>query len=103
MWSDADADPPECAGAGRTARRARPLANGFPRGRALCPVCDAFVPLTGTSGDGRSADGQGVDASTAESAASDVGMLSPHPAFRGAANEREARLRAEWFNTHGWE
>ena len=39
MWSDREADPPRCEGSGTDASPAAPLADGFPHGDALCPVC----------------------------------------------------------------
>jgi hypothetical protein len=78
MWSDREADPPRCAGSRRTAAPAALLPDGFPHGRALCPVCTEFVPLT--RGD----------------------RLATHDAFAGAQTDAEADARAQWFNTNGW-
>lgn len=77
LWSDLQADPPECAGAGTPAEAAPPLPDGYPAGRALCPVCWAFVDLK----DGR---------------------LAPHDSWRGDESRGEADRRREWFNTVGW-
>ena len=78
MWSDRQADPPECRGSSTSAVPAPRLADGFPAGRALCPVCLDFVAVT------------------------DAGALVVHDTFRGASSPHEARERAEWFNTFGW-
>lgn len=77
MWSDAQADPPVCSGSGTPAVPAPRLADGFPGGRALCPVCTGFVPVA-------------------------AGALSRHDAFRDPADRADAEHRAEWFNTIGW-
>lgn len=77
MWSDREADAAACPGAGTAAEPARALPDGLPEGRALCPECWGFVPLTG-------------------------GLLAPHDAFRGAVDDIEAADRAAWFNEHGW-
>ncbi|MEU1970123.1 hypothetical protein ABZ477_00525 [Microbacterium sp. NPDC019599] len=77
MWSDREADPPRCEGSGTTAVPAEALADGFPDGRALCPVCLGFEPVRD-------------------------GALVEHDAFRGAGSAEEAARRAEWFNTFGW-
>ncbi|WP_345803130.1 hypothetical protein AAIB33_08640 [Microbacterium sp. AZCO] len=78
MWSDLQADPPACPGSGAPATPAEPLDDGFPEGRAVCPVCLDFVAITRE------------------------GALAPHDTFRGAATPEEAAHRAEWFNTFGW-
>lgn len=78
MWADRDADPPRCEGSRADAVAAATLSDGFSDGRAPCPVCTAFVPLT-------------ADA-----------RLATHDAFRGAETDAEAAARAAWFNTHGW-
>ncbi|MFH8250422.1 hypothetical protein ACH3VR_08675 [Microbacterium sp. B2969] len=78
MWSDLQADPPECPGSGSRAEAAAGLPDGFPHGRAVCPVCLDFVEL------------------------SPGGELEQHDTFRGAAEREEAAHRAEWFNTFGW-
>lgn len=77
MWSDAQADPPRCPGSGTAGEAAARLADGFPGGRALCPVCTGFVAL-------------------------EDGALARHDAFRGTTDAAEARHRAEWFNSVGW-
>ena len=46
LWSDLQADPPECPGAGSAGSPAATLDDGFPDGRAVCPVCWAFVEVT---------------------------------------------------------
>ena len=79
MWSDAQADPPACSGAGAGAMPAPTLDDGFPHGRALCADCWGFVAL--------SADG----------------TIAAHDAFRGADDEVEATRRAAWFNAFGWQ
>lgn len=78
MWSDREADPPECPGSGEEAQAAPLLPDGFPTGRAVCPVCLDFVALTA------------------------AGRLVDHESFRGAATPDEARARADWFNAFGW-
>ena len=45
MWADAAADPAHCPGSGEPGTPAAPLADGFPDGRAMCPVCHRFVAL----------------------------------------------------------
>ncbi|MGP3534675.1 hypothetical protein ACTU3I_07760 [Microbacterium sp. RD1] len=77
MWSERGADPPRCPGSGAPGSPAEPLPDGFPGGRALCPVCDGFVPLRD-------------------------GTLIEHDSWRGDATREEADRRREWFNTHGW-
>ncbi|OYC95043.1 hypothetical protein CI089_09770 [Microbacterium sp. Yaish 1] len=77
MWSDAQADPPRCAGSGTPAEAAPPLPDGFPFRRGLCPICTAFVELHD-------------------------GHLARHDAFRGTTDAAEAGARAQWFNTVGW-
>lgn len=78
LWTDLQADPPACSAGGLAAEPARELPDGFPDGRAVCPVCWAFVPLD------------------------DGGRLSPHDTWRGDATRDEADRRREWFNAHGW-
>lgn len=78
LWSDLQADAPECPGGGSPAEPAPTLDDGFPDGRAVCPVCWAFVELT------------------AESA------LAPHDSWRGDESREEADRRREWFNAFGW-
>ncbi len=77
LWSDVNADLPRCAGSGATATAAQALTNGFPHGRAICPVCFAFVTLEG-------------------------GELAEHDSWRGDPSREEADQRREWMNTHGW-
>jgi hypothetical protein len=77
LWSDLQADPPECTGAGMPAESAPTLADGFPGGRAVCPVCWAFVPPLN-------------------------GVLAPHDSWRGDETREEADRRREWFNSFGW-
>lgn len=78
MWSDVQADPPECSGSGARADPAPTLEDGFPGGRALCPVCWAFVGLR-------------VD-----------GTMRRHRSWRGDRTRGDADRRRAWFNTHGW-
>ena len=78
MWSDREADPPGCPGSATPGAPAPLLADGFPHGRALCPVCLDFVAVT------------------------DAGALVAHDTFRGASSPEEARGRADWFNAFGW-
>jgi len=84
MWSDVEADPPACAGAGMPGVAARSLPNGFPHGRALCPVCDAFVELV-------------------PPARSGAAVLADHDVFTQEADAAAAEQRAAWFNTFGWD
>ena len=77
MWTDAGADAPRCAGGGSAGEAAAALADGFPDGRALCPVCLRFVPLDPD------------------------GHLEPHDAS-APADDGEGARRAAWFNTFGW-
>ena len=78
MWTDAGADALRCAGSGEPGEPATPLPDGYPGGRALCPVCLRFVPLD------------------------DAGGLVEHDTTDGTETDAEARRRGEWFNTHGW-
>ncbi len=78
LWSDLQADPPECPGAGSAASPAATLDTGFPDGRAVCPVCWAFVEVTAE------------------------GTLAPHDSWRGDESRQEADRRREWFNAFGW-
>jgi hypothetical protein len=77
LWSEREADPPRCPGSGRPAQPAATLADGYPGGRALCPVCWGFVPVQGEA-------------------------LTEHDSWRGDATRQETDRRREWFNTHGW-
>lgn len=78
LWNDLQADPPECPGAGAVAEAAPTLDGGFPDGRALCPVCWAFV---------------GLEAD---------GTLTAHDTWRGDPTRAEADQRRDWFNAFGW-
>ena len=77
MWTDAAADPAGCPGSGRPGEPAAPLDDGWPHGRALCPVCHRFVPLAG-------------------------GLLAEHTTSDEGEPDAEASRRREWLNTHGW-
>lgn len=77
LWSDLQADPPACPGGGAPAEPAATLPDGFPHGRAVCPVCWAFVTL--------------ADAT-----------LAPHDSWRGDASRADADHRRDWFNAFGW-
>lgn len=77
LWSDLQADPPQCTAAGMPAQPAPLLADGYPDGRALCPQCWAFVtPIDGA--------------------------LAPHDTWRGDESRAEADRRRDWFNAFGW-
>ncbi|MDQ1124731.1 hypothetical protein [Microbacterium trichothecenolyticum] len=77
LWSDLQADPPQCPGVGAPAQPAATLPDGYPGGRALCPVCWAFViPVDGA--------------------------LAPHDTWRGDDSRAEADRRRDWFNAFGW-
>lgn len=78
MWTDATADAPRCPGSGVAGEPADPLADGYPDGRALCPVCLRFIDLTGD------------------------GALQPHDTSDPDETDAEAAHRQEWLNTHGW-
>ncbi len=78
MWTDAGADPARCAGSGSPGEPARPLADGYPEGRALCGVCLRFVKLDEDS------------------------TLTEHETADPDETESEAVHRQEWFNTYGW-
>ena len=78
MWSDAGADPAHCSGSGEPGEPAAPLADGFPDGRALCPVCLRFIELD--------ADSRLLAHDTADETETDV----------------EASRRRDWLNAHGW-
>ncbi|WP_127818769.1 hypothetical protein [Microbacterium sp. CPCC 204701] len=78
MWTESGADALRCAGSGEPGEPAAPLADGYPHGRALCPVCLRFVPLD------------------------DAGALVEHDTTDAAETGAEARRRGEWFNAHGW-
>jgi len=78
MWSDLQADPPACAGAGRRVEPAPTLDDGYPDGRALCPVCWAFVALDADAG------------------------LVEHDSWRGDDTRAEGDRRRAWFNAFGW-
>jgi hypothetical protein len=78
MWSDASADPLHCSGSGARGEPAATLPDGFPGGRALCPVCLRFIAL---------------DAG---------GRLVEHDTSDETETDAEARRRQDWFNVHGW-
>lgn len=78
MWSDRNADPPECPAAGKSAAAAPTLDDGFPGGRALCRTCGRFVRLR------------------------QDGTLPTHRVWRGARTIAEEQQRRTWFNTFGW-
>jgi hypothetical protein len=78
LWTELDADPPTCPGGGLAATAAPALADGFPDGRALCPVCTRFVAVRRD------------------------GTLPRHRSWRGAASRDEEARRREWFNAFGW-
>ncbi|MFS0866188.1 hypothetical protein AB3M83_02485 [Microbacterium sp. 179-B 1A2 NHS] len=78
MWTDAGADAPHCPGSGEPGVPASLLPDGFPGGRALCPVCQRFISLA------------------------DDGTLEPHETSDPTETDAEAERRREWFNTHGW-
>jgi hypothetical protein len=78
MWADAGADPARCSGSGDPGSPAERLADGFPNGRALCPVCLRFVPLDET------------------------GRLVEHDTSDESEMDADIRDRREWFNVHGW-
>ena len=78
MWADAAADPAHCPGSGEPGTPAAPLADGFPNGRAMCPVCHRFVALD-------------ADA-----------RLVPHDTTDENETDAETQRRQEWFNVHGW-
>lgn len=78
MWTDAGADAAHCPGSGERGTAAALLADGFPDGRALCPVCHRFFALDGDD------------------------RLVPHDTSDDGETDAETRRRREWFNTHGW-
>ncbi len=78
MWADAGADAAHCPGSGAPGSPAEPLADGFPDGRALCPVCQRFVELD------------------------DFSRLVDHDTFDGSETAADAGRRRDWLNTHGW-
>lgn len=78
MWSERDADPPACPGAGRVASPAPTLPDGFPGGRALCEVCGRFVRVRRD------------------------GTVPAHRSWRGDRTREEDARRREWFNAFGW-
>ncbi|MDN4614146.1 hypothetical protein P5G50_06735 [Leifsonia sp. F6_8S_P_1B] len=78
LWSDAGADPLHCAGSGEPGTSAATLPDGFPGGRALCPVCLRFIPLD------------------------EGGRVDAHDTSDPDESEAEIAGRREWFNTHGW-
>ena len=78
MWTDAAADPPRCPGSGEPREPAATLPDGFPDGRALCPVCLRFIDLDET------------------------GRLIEHDTSDPAEPDAEVGRRREWLNAHGW-
>ena len=78
MWSDAGADPLRCAGSGEPGTPAATLHDGFPGGRAVCGVCQRFIPLD------------------------EDARLIEHDTSDPLESDAEAAHRREWFNTHGW-
>lgn len=78
MWTDAAADALRCPGSGEPGEPAATLADGYPNGRALCPVCLRFVALD------------------------DAGRLIEHDTTDETETDAEARRRGDWFNVHGW-
>ncbi|WP_194398076.1 hypothetical protein [Microbacterium atlanticum] len=78
MWTDAAADPPRCSGSGAPGEPAALLADGYPGGRALCPVCLRFVELDGAS------------------------RLVEHDSSDEAETRTETERRRAWINAHGW-
>lgn len=78
MWADVAADAPHCPGSGEPGEPAATLPNGYPDGRALCPVCLRFIPL---DADGR---------------------LGEHDTSDPSEPDDEGRQRQKWFNVHGW-
>nr|WP_198425977.1 hypothetical protein [Microbacterium ureisolvens] len=78
MWSDAGADPARCPGSATPGAPAEPQADGFPHGRALCPVCLRFVELDDSS------------------------RLVEHDTSDPAETAAEAHSRRGWLNAHGW-
>lgn len=77
MWTEAGADPAHCPGSDEPGEPAVRLADGFPDGRALCPVCLRFIPL-------------------------DDGRLLAHDTSDAEETDAETRRRREWFNAYGW-
>ncbi len=77
MWTDAAADAARCPGSGTPGHPAEPLADGYPHGRALCPTCLRFIPLTD-------------------------GGLRDHDTSDRDETEDETAHRRDWLNTHGW-
>jgi hypothetical protein len=78
MWTDAAADPARCPGSDQPGEPAARLEDGFPDGRALCPVCLRFVELDADS------------------------RLTEHDTSDAGETDAEARRRREWLNEHGW-
>ena len=78
MWTDAAADPARCPGSDQPGEPAARLEDGFPDGRALCPVCLRFVELDTDS------------------------RLTEHDTSDAGETDAETRRRREWLNEHGW-
>jgi hypothetical protein len=78
MWTDAAADPARCPGSDQPGEPAARLEDGFPDGRALCPVCLRFVELDADS------------------------RLTEHDTSDAGETDAETRRRREWLNEHGW-
>jgi hypothetical protein len=78
MWTDAAADPARCPGSDQPGEPAARLEDGFPDGRALCPVCLRFVELDADS------------------------RLTEHDTSDAGETDAETRRRRDWFNIHGW-
>ena len=78
MWTDAAADPARCPGSDQPGEPAARLEDGFPDGRALCPVCLRFVELDADS------------------------RLTEHDTSDAGETDAETRRRRDWFNEHGW-
>lgn len=117
MWADSGADDPRCPGSGAPGSPAEILPNGFPGGRALCPVCLQFVPLVAAHPPESELAGASRRASalparlTTRAGTSDRGREpNEHAApcrmdehdTAGPASAQETRDRADWFNAHGW-
>ncbi|KQZ84546.1 hypothetical protein ASD56_11395 [Microbacterium sp. Root166] len=78
MWADAAADAARCSGSGGSGSPALPLPDGYPNGRALCPLCLRFVALDADD------------------------RIAEHDTADPADTPDEARRRREWLNTNGW-
>ena len=78
MWTDAAADPSLCASSHAPGTPSAALEDGWPDGRALCPLCHRFIPLEADR------------------------VLAEHDTSDPAEPDAEASHRREWLNTHGW-